>query len=152
MCRTTFSLSNDLVQTFQLASLQSQLLFAILAIRRMQFINRNIIFLILRDRCQRSSAEKLNGPTPPLSKCALLAFFYLHSYGPKHGTPPKLNNATMDQLHAAGKKWFAFLSGGPDYFFRGLIISKLCNDPRYQNKVEEGDNEFICWQRMVALL
>jgi hypothetical protein len=49
----------------------------------------------------------------------------------------------IDELHSEGKRWRELLGGGPEYYFRGLIISKLLNDPGYEQKVEHGDNVFI---------
>ncbi|UII25835.1 hypothetical protein LVD15_21420 [Fulvivirga maritima] len=40
----------------------------------------------------------------------------------------------MDRLEAEGKYWKEILSGGPEYLFRGVIISKLCNDPKFEDK------------------
>ncbi|HZY81147.1 MAG TPA: hypothetical protein VFE50_16600 [Cyclobacteriaceae bacterium] len=49
----------------------------------------------------------------------------------------------MDRFTSEGKKWFkGLIGGGAEYFFRGLIISKLCNDPNYQDKVRLGDTSF----------
>jgi hypothetical protein len=42
----------------------------------------------------------------------------------------------MDQLEAEGKYWNEILAGGPEFLLRGLIISKLCNDKNYGNKLE----------------
>lgn len=49
----------------------------------------------------------------------------------------------MNELHAEGKRWRELLGGGAEYYFRGLIISKLLDDPGYEQKVEHGDNVFI---------
>ena len=48
----------------------------------------------------------------------------------------------MDELQDKGKYWCEILSGGPDNLFRGLIISKLCNDSHYENKVKYVDKIF----------
>ena len=48
----------------------------------------------------------------------------------------------MDELQAEGKYWSEILSGCEDNLFRGLIISKLCNDPNFQKKVEMCDTVF----------
>lgn len=40
----------------------------------------------------------------------------------------------MDRLQSEGKYWNEILSGGPEHLVKGLIISKLCNDPDYFNK------------------
>ncbi|MBC6111322.1 hypothetical protein ACFOG5_08905 [Pedobacter fastidiosus] len=38
----------------------------------------------------------------------------------------------MDRLEAEGEMWKEFIiAGSPIWFFRGLIISKLCNDPNF---------------------
>ena len=42
----------------------------------------------------------------------------------------------MDELQAEGKYWSEILSGCEDNLFRGLIISKLCNDKNYNKKIE----------------
>ena len=42
----------------------------------------------------------------------------------------------MDELQAEGKYWNEILAGGPEFLLRGLIISKLCNDKNYGNKLE----------------
>ena len=42
----------------------------------------------------------------------------------------------IDRLEAEGKYWREFIGGGPDHLFRVLIISKLCNVPNYQKKLE----------------
>jgi hypothetical protein len=41
----------------------------------------------------------------------------------------------MDSLQSEGKYWHEILGGGPEFLFRGLIISKLCNDPDFERKV-----------------
>lgn len=43
--------------------------------------------------------------------------------------------AEMDKLQLEGKYWNELLSGGPEFLFRGLIISKLCNDKKYEEKL-----------------
>ncbi|MGV4528957.1 hypothetical protein [Ornithobacterium rhinotracheale] len=48
----------------------------------------------------------------------------------------------MDELTAQGKYWHEILSGSADYLFRGLIISKLCNDPNYNEKIKYTDKIF----------
>ncbi|MRJ10405.1 hypothetical protein EDL98_04835 [Ornithobacterium rhinotracheale] len=48
----------------------------------------------------------------------------------------------MDELTAQGKYWHEILSGSADYLFRGLIISKLCNDPNYNEKIKYTDKLF----------
>lgn len=42
----------------------------------------------------------------------------------------------MDRLEVEGKYWNEILSGGPEFLFRGLIISKLCNDNDYLRKLD----------------
>ncbi len=42
----------------------------------------------------------------------------------------------MDRLESEGKYWSEVLEGGGAYLFKGLIISKLCNDPNYTVKEE----------------
>ena len=41
----------------------------------------------------------------------------------------------IDRLEIEEKYWNELLAGGPEFLFRGLIISKLCNDKKYDNKV-----------------
>jgi hypothetical protein len=41
----------------------------------------------------------------------------------------------MNRLEAEGKYWNGILGGLADYLFRGLIISKLCNDVDFNRKV-----------------
>ena len=48
----------------------------------------------------------------------------------------------MNELDHNGKLWKEILSGGPEYFFRGLIVSKLCKDENYEVKVKKVDNIF----------
>lgn len=52
----------------------------------------------------------------------------------------------MDELLGAGLTWQhpnkGILSGSLDAEFRGLIISKLCNDPKFDEKLEECDRVF----------
>ena len=52
----------------------------------------------------------------------------------------------MDELLEAGLTWQhpdkGILSGSLDAEFRGLIISKLCNDPNFGEKLEECDRVF----------
>ena len=52
----------------------------------------------------------------------------------------------MDKLLEAGLTWQhpdkGILSGSLDAEFRGLIISKLCNDPNFGEKLEECDRVF----------
>ncbi|WP_146201609.1 hypothetical protein [Sediminitomix flava] len=49
----------------------------------------------------------------------------------------------MDILTSKGLRWHdkseGILSGTIDAYFRGLIISKLCNDPDFTNKIEMVD-------------
>ena len=52
----------------------------------------------------------------------------------------------MDELEAQGLPWQhpkeGILSGSLDGDFRGLIISKLCNDPHFEHKVAKIEREF----------
>lgn len=48
----------------------------------------------------------------------------------------------MDELLAEGKYWSDLLTGGVPHLFKGLIISKLCNDPNFYNKIIFVDNIF----------
>jgi hypothetical protein len=41
----------------------------------------------------------------------------------------------MDRLEAEGKYWHNILSGSEENLFRALIISKFCNDSRYNEKL-----------------
>ena len=45
----------------------------------------------------------------------------------------------MDRLEAEGKYWKEILVGGLDHLFRGLIISKLCDDPNFNMKLNKWD-------------
>ena len=57
----------------------------------------------------------------------------------------------MDRLQSEGKYWHNIISGSEENLFRGLIISKLCNDIRYNEKLlfvrkaiyDEGLNDLI---------
>ena len=42
----------------------------------------------------------------------------------------------MDELVAFGEYWTGILCGGVPHLFEGLIISKLCNDPKMDEKIE----------------
>lgn len=64
-----------------------------------------------------------------------LAFIEKYSYLPNV-------LAEMDRLEKEGKRWINFIGGGPDYMFRGLIISKMCNDPNYLKKISSVDSIF----------
>ncbi len=46
----------------------------------------------------------------------------------------------MDRLETEGKYWKEILVGGIDHLFRGLIISKLCDDPNFNIKLEKWDS------------
>ena len=48
----------------------------------------------------------------------------------------------MDELVDTGGYWSDLLTGGVPHLFRGLIISKLCNDPNFYNKIIFVDNIF----------
>ena len=52
----------------------------------------------------------------------------------------------MDELEALGLNWnnrdIGVLSGSLDAYFRGLIISKLCNDTDFERKVSKMDVKF----------
>lgn len=48
----------------------------------------------------------------------------------------------MDKLEQEGKYWYGALAGGPELLFRGLIISKLCNDSNFTKKLQSVDNFF----------
>jgi hypothetical protein len=43
--------------------------------------------------------------------------------------------AEIDKLELEGKYWNELLAGGPEFLFRGLIISKLCSDEKYDIKL-----------------
>ena len=65
----------------------------------------------------------------------------------------------MDRLEAEGLYWKEILSGGPDYLFRGVIISKLCNDPQYDQKLsfvdslmQDLDEWQPYWEKLKAVL
>ncbi|WP_282075072.1 hypothetical protein [Maribacter aquivivus] len=45
----------------------------------------------------------------------------------------------MDRLENEGKYWKEILVGGLDHLFRGLIISKLCDDPNFNMKLNKWD-------------
>ena len=48
----------------------------------------------------------------------------------------------MDELVDTGGYWSDLLTGGVSHLFKGLIISKLCNDPNFYNKIIFVDNIF----------
>ena len=48
----------------------------------------------------------------------------------------------MDELVAFGDYWTGILCGGVPHLFEGLIISKLCNDPKMDEKIEYVDKIF----------
>ena len=48
----------------------------------------------------------------------------------------------MDELMETKGYWSDILTGGVPHLFKGLIISKLCNDPNFNNKVSFVDNLF----------
>lgn len=48
----------------------------------------------------------------------------------------------MDELVNTGGYWSDLLTGGVPHLFKGLIISKLCNDPNFYNKIIFVDNIF----------
>ena len=48
----------------------------------------------------------------------------------------------MDELVDTGRYWSDLLTGGVPHLFKGLIISKLCNDPNFYNKIIFVDNIF----------
>jgi hypothetical protein len=50
--------------------------------------------------------------------------------------------AEMDRLEKEGKDWNEILSGMGDRLFRGLIISKLCNDSNFKEKENYCDRKF----------
>lgn len=54
--------------------------------------------------------------------------------------------AEMDRLENEGLNWNhrdkGILSGSIDAYFRGLIISKLCNDVNFENKIKKMDLKF----------
>jgi hypothetical protein len=78
---------------------------------------------------------------------------YLENYGfsfAEHYSHLPNVLAEMDRLEKEGKYWHEILAGGPDFLFRGLIISKLCGDPDFeckQNLMNEKFNapKFIEW-------
>lgn len=45
----------------------------------------------------------------------------------------------MDKLEQEGKYWYGALAGGPELLFRGLIISKLCNDSNFTKRLQSVD-------------
>ena len=48
----------------------------------------------------------------------------------------------MDELVDTGGYWSDLLTGGVPHLYKGLIISKLCNDPNFYNKMIFVDNIF----------
>lgn len=48
----------------------------------------------------------------------------------------------MDELVVSGEYWTGILNGGVPHLFEGLIISKLCNDPKMDEKTEYVDKIF----------
>ena len=51
----------------------------------------------------------------------------------------------MDELVAFGEYWTGILCGGVPHLFEGLIISKLCNDPKMDEKIEYVYNRKNVW-------
>lgn len=51
--------------------------------------------------------------------------------------------AEMNRLEMEGKLWREIIDGQAEYFFRGLIISKLCNDSKHSQKLEYTDSVFL---------
>ncbi len=49
----------------------------------------------------------------------------------------------MNRLEKEGKYWHEILGGRLEHVFRGLIISKLCNDYDYERKFKRWE-EIIC--------
>ncbi|MDR1504423.1 MAG: hypothetical protein LBT43_18400 [Prevotella sp.] len=64
--------------------------------------------------------------------------YYENEVSPLFGYYSYLPNILkeMDKLESEGKYWSEILEGGGAYLFKGLIISKLCNDPNYNVKEE----------------
>jgi hypothetical protein len=65
----------------------------------------------------------------------------------------------MDRVQSEGKYWNEVLSGMGDLYFRGLIISKLCNDPNYEEKLKMVDDLFanydewhVHWEKLKSIL
>ncbi|UXP32768.1 hypothetical protein N6H18_02175 [Reichenbachiella agarivorans] len=54
--------------------------------------------------------------------------------------------AEMDRLESEGEDWNGILSGMGDRLFRGVIISKLCNDPNFQKKMNYCEMKFTTVQ------
>lgn len=50
--------------------------------------------------------------------------------------------AEMNKLDVEKKGWHTLLSGNAEHLFRGLIISKLCNDPKFDEKLNICDSKF----------
>jgi hypothetical protein len=49
----------------------------------------------------------------------------------------------MDQLLQEGRYWSEIINGGPEFFFRGLIVSRLCNDKDFDSKISYVDGIFF---------
>jgi hypothetical protein len=56
---------------------------------------------------------------------------------------PNLFN-DMVEAEKQGKFWYEMISAsGPEWIFRGLIISKLCNDPNFKERVLYAESRII---------
>ncbi|NOS94343.1 MAG: hypothetical protein HOP30_20710 [Cyclobacteriaceae bacterium] len=83
----------------------------------------------------RDKAEAFGHAYAEYLQTAGLAFIEKYSYLPNV-------LAEMDRLEKEGKLWHEILNGLADYLFRGLIISKLCNDTAFLSKLEFCDHKF----------
>jgi hypothetical protein len=48
----------------------------------------------------------------------------------------------MDALEKEGQQWHQLLGGGADHLFRGLVISKICADQGFEQKIRRTDAIF----------
>jgi hypothetical protein len=64
---------------------------------------------------------------------------FLSQYSSLSNVLTKMNELQTDE----GRNWTEILAGGPEFLFRGLIISKLCNDVDYLNKAKYIDELFL---------
>lgn len=83
----------------------------------------------------KDKAEAFGHAYAEYLQTAGLAFIEKYSYLPNVLTE-------MNRLKENGQLWHGILSGGPDYLFRGIIISKLCADKNFNSKMEGVDSFF----------
>jgi len=64
------------------------------------------------------------------------------AYIKKYTYLPNIFNE-MNKLDEQGKNYREFFHGQADINFRALIVSKLCNDPHFDKKIEKLDNGYL---------